>query len=72
MTARIKLRVVKRRGGWWIAGLPVEPADDPDRAECGPYRTRAEADSDRRGLERFYAREAKGRLWMTSESKRAG
>jgi hypothetical protein len=36
----------KRPDGWWIAGIP-------DCEPCGPYDTRAEAESDRRGMERF-------------------
>ena len=35
-----------RPDGWWITGL-----DDCD--DCGPYTTHAEAEDDRRGLERF-------------------
>lgn len=41
-------RLRKRADGWWIEGLPE---DTPD---CGPYETKAEADDDRRGLERFF------------------
>ena len=36
------------KASWWITGLPDGDAD------CGPYRTRAEAEEDRRGLARFY------------------
>lgn len=39
------LTVEQRPDGWYILGLPET---DP----CGPYDTRAEAESDRRGLER--------------------
>lgn len=39
----------QRDDGWWITGLPND-----DCPECGPYRTRAEADEDRMGLQRFY------------------
>jgi len=36
----------KREGEWWVTGiLGVE--------DCGPYSTRADAESDRRGMERF-------------------
>ena len=40
------MQTTKRPDGWWIEKIP----DTPD---CGPYPTRAEADSNRRGLERF-------------------
>jgi hypothetical protein len=33
--------------GWWILGVPDEPP-------CGPYETRAEAQSDRRGMSKFF------------------
>jgi len=36
---------VKRSDGWWIIGIP-------DVEDCGPYDSRGEADSDRRGMER--------------------
>ena len=39
------MKTVKRKDGWWIEGVP----------ECdsiGPYDTKAEAEDDRRGLER--------------------
>ena len=39
-------------GGWWVVGLPQTAPGDP--AECGPYDTKADAESDRRGLARFY------------------
>ncbi len=39
------MQTTRRKDGWWITGH--EEHDD-----CGPYSTRAEADSDRRGLER--------------------
>ena len=38
-------RAEQRADGWWVVGLQgVEP--------CGPYHTQAEAESDRRGMER--------------------
>lgn len=40
-----RLTLDRRADGWAIAGLDVE---------LGPYATRAEADDDRRGLQRFY------------------
>ena len=49
------MKLVKRADGWWITGIP-------DCEDCGPYETKKLAESDRRGLERFYkhfARELK-------------
>ena len=41
---------IKRRGGtWWIVGLELEHGDG-----MGPYETKAEAESDKRGVQRFY------------------
>lgn len=37
-------------GCWWVEGLP----DDTENLGCGPYRTRADAEEIRRGLERTY------------------
>ena len=45
-----KMELEKRTDGWWITGVP----DAPD---CGPYGTKAEADSDRKGMERFFQNE---------------
>ncbi len=42
------LQLERRPDGWWITG---QPDTEPD---CGPYGTKAEADSDRVGLARFY------------------
>ena len=39
------MTLIHRPDGWWITGLA-------DCDDCGPYTTRAEADDDRRGLER--------------------
>lgn len=41
----IKLTVVKREDGWWVTG---------HGEDCGPYPTKAEAEDDKRGLERFW------------------
>ena len=49
----------KRADGWWIADVPVYQVDGESFTDCGPYRTRDEADDDRRGLERFW-RETRG------------
>jgi hypothetical protein len=40
------MTTVQRQDGWWIT-------DCPDCEDCGPYSTRAEAESDMRGLARF-------------------
>jgi hypothetical protein len=37
----------QRNNEWWITGIP-------DCEDCGPYKTKTDADSDKRGLERFY------------------
>ena len=44
-----KLRVKKRKGEWWILGVP-----DMDPIGVGPYGTQGEAEDDMHGLERFY------------------
>ena len=41
------MRVEQKHGSWWIVEIP-------DCDDCGPYSTKAEAESDRRGMERFY------------------
>jgi hypothetical protein len=41
------MRVVRRAGGWCVTGVPN--CDD-----CGPYRTKEEAEDTRRGLQRTY------------------
>jgi len=43
------LPLKKKTDGWWITGMP-----EPDCPECGPYDTKAEAESDQRGLKRYY------------------
>lgn len=54
---------VKRFGGHWeILGFESGPV--------GPYHSKGEAEDDRRGLSRFLRMEAKGELWMTTESER--
>jgi hypothetical protein len=42
------MRTIQRPDGWWITDLPD---NEPD---VGPYDTKAEAEDDRRGLERFF------------------
>ena len=43
------LTTEKRPSGWWILGLE----EDGQPLDCGPYTTKADAESDRRGMERF-------------------
>lgn len=43
----MRLKVKKKLGCWIVVGLP-------GGRRCGPYKTRAEAVTDRRGMERFY------------------
>ena len=42
------LTLAKRTDGYWIVGLE----DDGRPLDCGPYSSKAEAEDDRRGLER--------------------
>lgn len=57
------MQTVQRSDGtWWVEGVPeCEP--------CGPYETKAEAESDRRGMKRFL-RYGDQREFMTSERER--
>lgn len=58
----MSLELEHRPSGWWIVGLP-------DTApECGPYDTKVEAQSDKRGLERFYKNEDR-RAFFTTDRK---
>ena len=41
------MELEKRTDGWWITGL----LDGPN---CGPYDRKADAESDRRGMARFF------------------
>ena len=53
------MRTAKQSDGWWILDVPAYQVDGATFTSCGPYATRAEADDDRRGLERFYRDELK-------------
>jgi len=53
---KMKTRKLGRR--WWITG-------DADWLPCGPYDTKAEADEDRRGLQKTLEHE-NDRSWFTS------
>lgn len=46
----VHLSLAQRAGEWSITGL--------DDGDLGPYQTRADAESDRRGVARFYRHEA--------------
>ena len=46
MTAIPDLLTVEENGQWFVVG----PWDEP----CGPYKTKSEAEEDRRGMERTY------------------
>jgi len=52
----------KRGGAWWIKGVP-------DYGDAGPYSTKAEAESDRRGMERFFKYENR-KGFVTTEPKK--
>ena len=41
------MKLVKKADGWWITGVPE--CDD-----CGPYVSKADAESDRKGLQRTF------------------
>ncbi len=43
------MQTTRRPDGWWITKI----TEIPDCDDCGPYSTRAEAEEDQRGLERF-------------------
>lgn len=51
----------KRNDGWWIVEIPETP-------DCGPYRTKAEAESDRIGMERFFRLQDK-KGFVTTDGK---
>lgn len=54
----VKLRVVgykhpKRKEAfrvWWIEGIP----EFDGRKRCGPYQTKADAESDRQGMQKIF------------------
>lgn len=48
-------------GCWWIVGVPGAP-------DCGPYHRKADAASDRKGMERFF-RHAGERDFFTVERR---
>ena len=57
------MQTVKRRDGWWIENVP-------ECEDCGPYSTRKQADSDMRGMERFFKFEDKKHFVTTEKVKR--
>lgn len=51
----MELRTTQHTDGtWWVEDVPTYRVNGETCTACGPYDTRREADSDRRGLERFY------------------
>ena len=56
------LDLEQRGDGWWIVGLPDT---DPD---CGPYDTKQEAESDRRGLQRYFRWGHLREFWTTDKT----
>lgn len=50
----MELQTVRHADGWWIEGVPAYTVAGETLTACGPYDTRHEAESDRRGMERFY------------------
>jgi hypothetical protein len=50
------MEVERRDDGWWIVGGELE-------MDCGPYDTKAEAESDRVGMARFFRHGHKRSFW---------
>ena len=48
------MQLEKRPDGWWIVGVPMYRVNGESCDACGPYKTRDEAEDDRRGLVRFW------------------
>ncbi|MHB8971031.1 MAG: hypothetical protein ACYC3X_22600 [Pirellulaceae bacterium] len=48
------LRTARQSDGWWILDVPEYCVNGETCTSCGPYATKADADDDRRGLQRFY------------------
>lgn len=46
------MKIVKRRDGYWIEGVPPYEVDGETFTANGPYTLRADAESDMRGLTR--------------------
>ena len=59
------LALAKRTDGYWILDPTGEILDGP----CGPYDRKAEAEADRRGLER-YAKFGERPGYVTSDPRR--
>jgi hypothetical protein len=57
------MKIEQRNGKWWITGLSLE-------LDCGPYDTKAEAESDCRGMARFEKYQNKPGF-MTSDRKKS-
>mgnify|MGYP001570259697 CR=1 FL=1 len=46
------MKLVKRRDGYWIEGVPPYELDGETLTANGPYQVRADAESDMRGIAR--------------------
>lgn len=55
-----KLKLEKREDGYWITG--------GEWTDCGPYKTRAEADDDRNGLERTLKNWDDPEFWKSAKA----
>jgi hypothetical protein len=58
----LKVRQLRRRKDWVILGLP-----GPDIQWCGPYDTKADAESDARGLVRGLKQEGLAARYQKKE-----
>lgn len=54
---KINLGLENCDDGWYITGMPVYEVDGESECRCGPYDTKGEAESDRKGLTRFFTLE---------------
>ncbi len=59
------LTLEHRPSGWWILGIE----EDGQPLDCGPYDTKAEAESDRVGMARTL-RHMDDRDWWTTDPRR--
>jgi hypothetical protein len=50
------MRITRRDGEWWIEEVPPYVVDETEHSSCGPYRTRKEAEDDKKGLEISFGR----------------
>jgi len=50
----VKMRTVKRGNEWYVVDVPPYEVDGETCDWYGPYATKADAESDRLGVESFY------------------